>query len=133
MSKKIQESVVSTKSNMMAEFTKWVPLICAGAAVGVSLIALKEIKNIKNEFVVIKNEPRPVPVSQPPPPDSRIQAMDEQIKKITEYIKNNQTNGIIKNAIPVSPKKNVKIINEPEILDPEEFEEVEVTDSEGED
>jgi len=115
---------------MASNMAKWVPLICAGAAFGVSIIALKEIKNVRKELINLK---KPTVDSGL---DKRIQTMDDQLTKITEYLKNNQSNGIIKKVPLPLPKKKVTIINEPE-PEPEvvsdEFEEVEVTDSESED
>ena len=35
---------------------KWIPLICAGAAVGVSIMALKEIKNVRKDLILLKKE-----------------------------------------------------------------------------
>ena len=136
MSKKMSDpsTLTGSKNNMMNEFSKWVPLICAGAAVGVSIIALKEIKNVRKELIGIKKE------TPPQQDNNRLQAMDEQIKKITEYLKNNQSSGkIIKNAFKPIKKSANKIINEPEpepevpLNESDEFEEVEVTDSESED
>ena len=40
----------------MSSFAKWVPLICAGAAVGVSVLALKEIKNVRKELMSLKKD-----------------------------------------------------------------------------
>jgi hypothetical protein len=124
-SKKVVMDLPETKC-ITSNMAKWIPLICAGAAFGVSIIALKEIKNVRKELINFKH----------PTVDSglnkRIQTMDDQLTKITEYLKNNQSNGIIK-KVPL-PKKQVTIINEPgpEIVS-DEFEEVEVTDSESED
>ena len=135
MSKKIIPDLVpvSKPATTVSDFSKWIPLICAGAAVGVGIIALKEIKNIRKELILVKTDiPKPQPLQQ----DPRFEIMDTQLKKITEYLKNNQSSGIIKNAVKKSNFKKVKIINEPEPEpapvqeDPEEFEEVEVTDSE---
>ena len=36
--------------------TKLLPFICAGTAVGVSVLALKELKKIKNEIGVLKTQ-----------------------------------------------------------------------------
>jgi hypothetical protein len=125
MSKRmIPSDVPEIKANAMSSLTKWVPLICAGAAVGVSIIALKELKNVRKEMLL---------KIQPPPQNDdlikRIQAMDEQLMKITQYLKNNPKTGtVVKNAKKI-PKEPVKIINE----ESEEYEEVEVTDSESED
>ena len=109
--------------NMVNNLSKWVPLICASAAFGISIIALKEIKNVRKELNLKKTDN--------PDLDKKFQTIDEQLIKITEYIKNNkQPSEIIKNAVKASsPKKNIKIINEPEPVVSDEFEEVEVTDS----
>ena len=45
-SKNIAETVKTT-ANVLS---KWVPLICAGTAVAVSIIAIKEIKNVRKEL-----------------------------------------------------------------------------------
>ncbi len=120
---------VSTK-NFMATLSKWVPLICAGAAVGVSIVALKEIKNVRKDLFKKEQLPKNDDLVK------KMQIMDEQLMKITEYLKNTaktepvipKSGTVVKNAKKI-PKENIKIINE----DPDEYEEVEVTDSESED
>ena len=42
--------------NVMATVSKWVPLICAGGAIGISIFALKEIKNTRRELINLKKE-----------------------------------------------------------------------------
>ena len=104
----------------MSSFAKWIPLICAGAAVGVSVIALKEIKNVRKEMLLLKKE-------QMSSTDSglskRIEMMEKQLNIMNEYLKN-QSGGksepIIKNAVK---NEEINVIN-----DEEEYEEVEVTD-----
>ena len=50
---KVMTETVKSTANVLA---KWVPLICAGTAVGVSIIALKEIKNVRKEVLLMKKE-----------------------------------------------------------------------------
>ena len=116
---------VTTTNSQLSSFSKWVPLICAGAAVGVSIIALKEIKNLRKELIVMKKET----VAGPGVDVKQIERMDEQLRKITEYLVK-QKKGVhepkdekvIRN---VSPPQEVNVINEEE-----EVEYVEVTDDE---
>ena len=64
MSKSIPGKVNMPKVNVTnindtvkkSNITKWLPFICAGTAVGVSILALKELKKIKNEMSVVKNQ-----------------------------------------------------------------------------
>ena len=114
---------------------KWVPLLCAGAAAGISIIALKEIKSIKNEILTLKSKGSDSELNK------KMENMEEQLKTITNYLKSKselpkrtpqpspqppppKENTIIKNVIKEQPE--VKIINE------DEYEEVEVTDDEAE-
>jgi hypothetical protein len=111
----------------LSSFSKWVPLICAGAAFGVSILALKEIKNVRKELFLMKKET----VSQntaDPELSKKIELMDDQIRKITEYlVKKKDKDPIVKNAMK---QKEVHIVNNTpvEIASDEEYEEVEVTD-----
>ena len=117
---------------------KWIPLLCAGAAAGISIIALKEIKNIKNEIITLK-----VKGSDNSELNKKMENMEEQLKTITSYLKSKnelpkrtpqipqqpplplpKENTIIKNVIKEQPE--VKIIND------DEYEEIEVTDDEAE-
>jgi len=123
---------------------KWIPLLCAGAAAGISIIALKEIKNIKNEMLTLKGKG-----SDNSELNKKMENMEEQLKTITSYLKSKnelpkrtpplpqqppspqqpplplpKENTIIKNVIKEQPE--VKIINE------DEYEEIEVTDDEAE-
>ena len=125
---KSSESILSGES--LSSFSKWVPLICAGAAVGVSVLALKEIKNVRKELISFKKESASTENSKM---SEKIELMDEQLRKITQYLAN-QTNKskespIIKNAV----KEKVKIINEEQPIEEEfevEYVEEEVTDDE---
>lgn len=97
----------------LASFSKWVPLICAGAAVGVSILALKEIKNVRKEIVTLKKDKKNGLGDSDL--TKKIELMDEQLRKITQYLaKQNVVKGVTKDPI--------QIINESE---EEEIEEVE--------
>ena len=115
-------------------YIKWIPLLCAGAAAGISIIALKEIKNVKNEIIALKAKgPDNSDLSK------KMESFEVQLKTITDYLKSKseiKTNfipkvsgDVIKNVV----KENiVKIINEVKVEpEPEdEYEEIEVTDDE---
>lgn len=121
-------------SQTMSSFAKWVPLICAGAAVGVSVLALKEIKNVRKELMSLKKDSigNVVP-STSPELTKKMELMDEQLRKITHYLsnQNKQKEQVVKNV--VSPKKEpVNIINNDPVEDLEEVEYEEVTDDEAE-
>lgn len=117
---------------------KWIPLICAGTAIGVGIIALKEIKNVRKDLILMKKEQVNSEVTD------KIERMDEQLRKITEYLTNQNkskpTNSKNENVINQALKKNVvNIINDDvddsereELSDDEKEElvEVEVTDDE---
>ena len=118
---KVPDNVI--KSSVV---TKWLPFICAGAAVGVSILALKELKKIKSEMVVVKNQQPKVKTD--PALNLKMDQLEEQLKKINEYLMNNNPKNpkIIKNIIKTEIPNDIKIINEPE--ENIEYEEVEVTD-----
>jgi len=120
-------SVITTKT--MSSFAKWVPLICAGAAVGVSVLALKEIKNVRKELIALKKEQASAPGQSGPSAElsQKIELMDEQLRKITQYLANQNKEKVVRNVIPKEP---VKIINEPVKEEEEEVEYEEVTDDE---
>ena len=124
---------------------KLIPFICAGAAVGVSVLALKELKKVKNEMLLVKNKQSTVPTNVVKTDPELVKKMDQfelEFKKINEYLMNNNPKNpkIIKNVLKTEPIKEIKIINEPvkepiKIIEPEsdvEYEEVEVTDDEEE-
>ena len=98
--------------------SKWIPLLCAGAAAGVSLVAFKEIKNLRTEVSLLKNNTISDDINK------RMKNMESQLRTLTEFIKNKndvpEDHVIIKNA--VKDPTNIKIINN------EEYEEIEVTD-----
>ena len=114
---------------------KWLPFICAGAAVGVSILALKELTKIKSEMILLKNQQTNV-VKTDPTLNLKMDQLEEQLKKINEYLMNNNPKNpkIIKNVISDLPKE-VTIINESEDNgnngnNGDEYEEIEVTDDE---
>jgi hypothetical protein len=131
------------KCKSLSNLYKWVPLLCAGAAAGVSIIALKELKDVRKELVSLKTEK-----FEDSGLHKRLETLEDQIKIISEYIKNGTPQNyppppqpefynkskvkaptIIKNAVP--EQKKVTIINEPEEMEENvEYEEVEVTDDE---
>jgi len=130
--------------NMMKMVAKWVPLVCAGAAVGVSVIALKEIHNTRKELMNIKKEQLTAQTGGGNELlGKKMELMESQLAKITEYLRNSQRpvgppppppqpvrrEEFIKKAVVTEPE-DVKIINETQ--DPDEYEEVEVTDDEAE-
>jgi len=122
--------------------TKFLPFLCAGAAVGVSILALKELKKIKAEMVLVKNQQNNVQVvkqTTDPALSKKLENLEEQLKRVNLYLvnKNSPRNDskIIKNVLKTEIPKEVKIINEEPVFVPAnneeiEYEEVEVTDDE---
>jgi len=137
---------VTTEKSMLSGITRWAPLLLAGAAVGVSVIAIKEIKNVRKELNVMKKADNNTELIK------RMELMDQQLMKISEFLANqtkppvtNSTKGPSvpkKKQKPDSIKKNeypvdVNIINEePKEVSKQKpindvvYEYVEVTDSE---
>jgi hypothetical protein len=104
-SKNIAETVKTT-ANVLS---KWVPLICAGTAVAVSIIAIKEIKNVRKEVMLMKKEQlTAVSNTTNKTLTEKIERMDEQLKKITEYLTNQSK---LKTETKPS-KKSEKVINQ---------------------
>jgi len=144
-----QKGVAETVKNTASIISKWVPLICAGTAVAVSIIAIKEIKNVRKEVMAMKKEQLTAVTNSPTKTlTEKIERMDEQLKRITEYLTNQnklktdtkpsqKSEKIIKQAVKKKAEK-VNIINEDspdseESDSEEEVEiEVEVTDDEKE-
>lgn len=126
MSTKPSDTVINTAS-------KWIPLICGAAAIGVSIFALKEIHNTRRELMNLKKEQ--LTGGDNEIISKKMEIMESQLSKITEYLRNQQrpTNP------PIIPKKEpeikpvkvepetVQIINETQ---EDEYEEIEVTDDE---
>ena len=124
--------------DVMKMAAKWIPLICAGAAIGVSVIALKEIHNTRKELMNLKKEQLVPTNSGNEILGKKMELMESQLAKITEYLRNSQRpmgppppvrrEEIIKKAI-IPEAEEVKIINESQ---EDEYEEIEVTDDETE-
>jgi hypothetical protein len=97
--------------------SKWIPLLCAAAAAGVSIVALKEIKNVRAELSTIKKDSLGDDINK------RMIAMESQLNGLSEFIK-------AKTDIPPDHviKQAVKKPNNVTIINNEEYEEVEVTD-----
>jgi hypothetical protein len=137
--------------NMLESIVKWVPLLCAGSAIGISLFALKEIKNTRRELVNLKKEQYTAPNNDKL--EKKMELLEKQLNKITEFLKNTQQQQRYSNVphqgppVPPPPSakpkqkdpkvvkvdivpEQVKIINEEQLEDPDEYEEVEVTDDE---
>ena len=117
--------VASSTTSMIA---RWLPFICAGAAAGISIVALQEIKAMRKELVAVKTR-----APQPTDFDKRMGNMERQLKMLADFIENkeNVTNitkesEVIRNVVKESFEDNVRIIND------EEYEEIEVTDDEAE-
>ena len=137
---KIPPSVMETgiqPKNVMGGLSKWIPLICAGTAIGVSMFALKEIKNTRKELINLKKEQYTAPNNDKL--EKKIELLEKQLSKISDFLKTNQMGSrnippkyptrqqkpeIVKTV--VTPPVEVKIIND----EPDEYEEVEVTDDE---
>ena len=123
LSKKMDFSKVNTEVTAAApNVSRWLPLLCAGAAAGVSLIALKEIKSVRQELIVIKKESG---IGSTDELNKRMKAMEDQLKLLTDFIKKGNKPDIVRKAVK-EEEPSVHIINN------EEYEEVEVTDDEEE-
>ena len=147
-------TATAVQPNIMGGLSKWVPLICAGSAIGISLFALKEIKNTRRELIALKKEQYTPPNNEKL--EKKMEVLEKQLLKITQFISQQQQQRqpppppqsrqpqprqpppkskqkpvsqpeIIKNVIDPEPAE-VRIINE----EPDEYEEVEVTDDETE-
>ena len=118
----VMDPVASSTTSMVA---RWLPFICAGAAAGISIVALQEIKAMRKELVVVKTS-----APQPTDFDKRMENMENQLKFLAELIQNKQNitkeSEVIRNVVKESLEDNVRIIND------EEYEEIEVTDDEAE-
>ena len=124
--------------------TKFLPFICAGAAVGVSILALKELKKIKAEMVLVKTQQNNIQSKAVTDPvlSKKLEQLEDQLKRVNLFLANqssqrsNASGGkIIKNVLNSGIPKEVKIINEevvPANSEEVEYEEVEVTDEENE-
>ena len=111
--------------------TKLLPFICAGTAVGVSVLALKELKKIKNEMGALKTQQN-IATKTDPDLSKKMESFEIQLKKINEFLMNNNAKNpkIIKSVLKTEMPSQVNIINEDQQDEEEEYEEVEVTDDE---
>ena len=127
MSKKFKVPEVETVTkSTISNLSKWIPLLCAGAAAGVSIIALKEIKNVRKELMTLKKD-------QVKGPDTelikRMKNMEDQLKILTDFIKSSSVKETVTKESEVI-KNVVKENNPVKIINNDEYEEVEVTDDE---
>jgi hypothetical protein len=108
--------------------SRWIPLICAGAAAGISIVALQEIKNVRKEIITLKKENSTNSLSDEL--NKKIENMEAQLKTLADFIQNKdkitKESEVIRNVVKQSEEPSVRIIND------EEYEEVEVTDDEAE-
>ena len=133
---KLPEVLVDTSESLSNAFVKWAPLICAGSAIGLSIFVLREMKKTKLELTK-KEDPDIL--------HQKMERMERQLKTITEYLKTNnkvvKESPVVKNVKVEEPPifvKNVKVEEPPVSVNiinssSDEYEEVEVTDSESED
>jgi hypothetical protein len=135
--------IIESKS-MMDTVSKWIPLICAGGAIGISIFALKEIKNTRKELISFKKESLNPDTEKL---EKKMENLEQELKSISDYLKNSskqrnyvenikksrktQQPEIVKNTIKQEIPEEVRIINESN-EDQDEYEEVEVTDDEEE-
>jgi len=128
MKTKIPEEIKTSTTSIV---TKFLPIICAGAAVGVSILALKELKKIKAEMVLVKNQQQNNVVKTDPVLSKKMEQLDEQLKRVNLYLAQKNSprtdSKIIKNILKTELPKEVTIINNDNDV---EYEEVEVTDDE---
>ena len=113
---------IDTDSFNMDSFSKWMPFICAGSAIGLSIFVLKELKKTKEEIHTLKK----IEPNLDPEVSKKLSDLEKQMKTITEYIKNSKKSPIIKKAVVIDPEPTV-IINS---ADDSDYEEIEVTDDE---
>jgi len=125
--------VDSPTKTTIGTLSKWIPLLCAGAAAGVSIIALKEIKNVRKELIILKKDQGSKSVNDEM--NKRMQVMEDQLKILTDFITKDKVEKqpeIVKNVVKES-NVPIKIINkEDKIINNDEYEEIEVTDDEAE-
>ena len=77
---------ISTVDNkqLIGNVSKWIPLICAGGAIGISIFALKELKNTRKELMLIKKESFGGNNEEL---SKRMENMEEQLKSLADFIK----------------------------------------------
>jgi len=92
---------VSSKSTLKT-ISKWIPLLLAGTAVAASVIAIKEIKNVRKELVAAKKE-NFGGSKDTKELNAKMTQMDEQLKKISQFLAQ-QSN----KPVPSTPVQHVK-------------------------
>jgi hypothetical protein len=133
LSKKPSRPEIPSTVTGTDEIGQWLPLLCAGSAVAIGIFAIKEIKNTRKELALFKKE-------NSEKMEKRMETIEDQLKSISELLKpRSQVPAPVQRPIPPKIKKEIiksmevepeeiKIINEP--FNEDEYEEVEVTDSE---
>jgi hypothetical protein len=129
--------VDSPTKTTISTLSKWIPLLCAGAAAGVSIIALKEIKNVRKELIILKKDQGSKSINDEM--NKRMKTMEDQLKLLTDFItkdKVEKQSEVVKNVVKES-NVPIKIINKEDtvpvkIINNDEYEEIEVTDDEAE-
>ena len=112
------------KGSGVSTLTKWMPLACAGAALGLGIIAIKEMRSMKAQVIEIKKNNSPSSdLTQ------RMEAMDLQIRKISGFLAAQQQSrdGSAGPPKPVDKKPVKRVINDNK-SDEEVVEETEETE-----
>ena len=128
---------VSTAPSVANNIAKWVPLICAGAAVSVSIFALKEIHNTRKEIMNIKKEG--FGNNNNDLVTKKMESFEAQLDKITNFLQQHSRQGQYtdhRQSHRPKPKEEIHPVDvdpEPVNIINEEYEEVEVTDDEADD
>ena len=78
----------------LSSISKWIPLICAGAAAGISIIALQEIKNVRKDIILLKKEQNGSLLNEEI--NKRMENMEIQLKMLGDFIKNKNKVGTYK-------------------------------------
>jgi len=108
-----KSSLVPSESTIL----KWLPLVAAGGALGVSFYMLKEVQKLKKDNAKNTNS-----TSLPKEYIQQMDAMDEQIRKVS---------GFLSKQFPPPKKNNTPPLKKvPSKEDEEEYEEVEVEEVE---
>jgi len=104
------------KVSIAQTLSKWIPLLCAGAAIGVSVIALKEIKNVRKDLIALNSQKLDTPPGAAVDNSviEKIKQMDTQLIKISDYLarQQKQNKPEVKKEVPPVLTKLTKIINE---------------------
>ena len=101
---------------------KWAPLVCAGVALGIGVLALTEIRSMKEELMGVRKEKTDLTDIT-----KKFDDLDVQMKRMNEYLTKKDKNPVVKSVVKPEIPKEPNVINEQY-----EYEEVEVTDDEEE-